>query len=286
MTRRLLITGGSGYLGRELVRQAAGTWQTAASYFEHQPDAPGVELVRLDLRDATAAEDTIAALAPDAIIHTAYRQDGPDLAAITAGGAVAVARAAQVCGARLVHMSSDVIFDGERSGSYTEADPPSPVSPYGAAKAEAERQVAAICPAALIVRTSLIYGGDTPSKHEQLALDAAAGRVDLAFFRDELRCPVAVADLAAALLELVVLDVAGPLNVAGADIVSRYEFAALVVRAAGGDAGRLRSALSAESGVRRPRNCALDSRRAQAMVRTRLRGAIEVLRAPASAAFR
>jgi dTDP-4-dehydrorhamnose reductase len=262
------------------VRQAAGDWQVIATYHSRRPATPGAEFVQLDLRDGAAAEGAITALHPDVIIHTAYQQGGPDLEAVTVAGTVAVARAASACSARLVHLSSDVVFDGERAGSYTEDDEPAPLSAYGAAKAAAERQVAAIDPRALIVRTSLIYGGEQPSKHEQLALDAAAGRVDIAFYHDEMRCPVAVADLAAALIELACLDVSGPLNVAGADIVSRYELARLVVRAAGGDAARLRSAASASDGARRPRNCALDSRRAQGLIRTRLRGVTDVLRVP------
>lgn len=279
MTRRLLITGGSGYLGRELLRQAVpGGWQVVATFHTHRPEISGVELIPLDLRDGPAAERALTALCPDIVIHTAYLQDGPDVHAVTVEGAAAAARAARAAGARLIHISSDVVFDGEREGSYAEEHEPTPISAYGRAKADAERLVAAADPGALIVRTSLIYGGDAPSKHELLALDAAAGRADLAFFTDEIRCPVAVADLAAALLELAPTAVAGPLHVAGADAVSRYEFARLVVLASGGDAERLRSAASAGSGVRRPRNCALDSRRAQSLISTRLRGAREVLR--------
>ena len=69
------------------------------------------------------------------------------------------------------------------------------VTPYGASKLEAER----LCPAdALLVRTSLIYGGREPSPQERAALDAADGLRAMTFFTDELRCPIAVADLAAA----------------------------------------------------------------------------------------
>ena len=281
MTRRLLVTGGSGYLGGELVRRSAVPgWQTIATYHINRPDVPADDLIQIDLRDAPAAERRIAALQPEIIIHTAYLQGGADLWPVTVEGSTAVARAARAAGARLVQLSSDVIFDGERTGSYGDDDRPAPISSYGEAKAAAERDVAAIAPEALIVRTSLIYGGELPSKHEQLALDAAAGLIDIAVYTDELRCPIQVTDLADALLELAVQDVAGTLNVAGGDTVSRYEFAQLVVAAAGSDPAGLRSAASAGSGVRRPRNCALDSRRAQELIRTRLRGAREVLRPP------
>ncbi|HEX9372006.1 MAG TPA: sugar nucleotide-binding protein [Roseiflexaceae bacterium] len=277
--QRLLITGGAGYLGAELARQAAAAgFQVSATYFSRHPEIAGVRWLPLDIRDERAVERALAEQRPDLIVHTAYRQRGPDLWSITAEGAGVVARAARRAGARLIHMSSDALFDGERQGSYVEADDPCPVSPYGEAKAAAERMVEQIDPAALVVRTSLIYGGAEPGPHEQLVLDALAGRADVAFFTDELRCPIAVGDLAAALVELARIDRAGRLHVAGADVVSRYEFARLVAAAHGHDPGRLRSALSTESETRRPRNCALDSSLTQRLIQTRLRGIREVLK--------
>jgi dTDP-4-dehydrorhamnose reductase len=78
------------------------------------------------------------------------------------------------------------------------------------------------------VRTSLIYGGPELAAHERMVLEAADGVRDMAFFTDELRCPIAVADLAAAVLELAELDIAGALHVAGADVLSRLDFARLI----------------------------------------------------------
>jgi dTDP-4-dehydrorhamnose reductase len=134
---------------------------------------------------------------------------------------------------------------------------------YGRAKADAERRVAMAHPGALVVRTSLIYGGAEPSKHEL----AARSRV-YPFHTNEIRCPVQVGDLAAALLELAAAGVAGPLHVAGADAVSRARFAELVT---GGPVA------TAEAPSDRPLDCSLDSSRARAMIRTRLRGVEEVL---------
>ena len=115
-------------------------------------------------------------------------------------------------GARLVHLSTDVVFDGCKGAPYTEIDQPSPWTDYGRSKAEAERRVAAVHPRAVIVRTSLLLGGPghEPSKHELAAHDP-----DATFFEDELRSPAQVTDLARALLELATLDVTGPLHVGG-----------------------------------------------------------------------
>jgi len=279
MQQRLLITGGTGYLGAELVRQAlkAG-WDVAATSFSRHLSADTAQYLYLDVRDESAVEQAFDALRPAAVVHTAYRQAGPDLWTTTAEAPAVVARAARRVGAKLIHMSSDVIFDGERSGSYTEQDQPNPITPYGQAKAAAERMVAECYPAALIARTSLIYGGATLSKHEQLMLDAADGQAEVVFFTDELRCPVMVGDLAAALLELLELERSGPIHLAGADVVSRYAFAQLVARAHGRSLDHLRAAQSSAQAVRRARNCALDCRLAQNLLQTRLRGVREVLR--------
>ena len=276
MTTRLLVTGGTGYLGGELMRRAPalGTWLTS------EPTAPG-DWLRLDVRDSVAVRRELERRRPAGVIHTAYRQDDR---ATTLDGAAAVAEAAASVGARLVHVSSDVIFDGTKRGPYTEEDPPSPITDYGRAKADAERAVRAAHSGALVVRTSLIYGGSEPGRHERLAREAAEGRGRLGFFEDELRSPVLVGDLAGALLELAGRDEEGILHVAGPDAVSRYEFARLLAQAHGLSGERIPRARLAGSGLVRPANCVLDSSRARTLLRTRLRGVLEFAAAARSRA--
>jgi dTDP-4-dehydrorhamnose reductase len=253
---RLLVTGGSGYLGREIVRRSAEAgWDVLGTAHTSANGA------RLDVRDPAAVERLVGEFQPDAVVHTAYLQAGPDAWAVTVDGAEHVARAA--AGARLVHMSTDVVFDGRKGAPYVEGDEPSPVTDYGRAKAEAEKRVAGAHPEALLVRTSLVYGGATPSKHEQAALENR-----MTFYTDEIRCPVHVDDLAAALLELVSLEVAGPLHVAGPDAVSRAELAELIARA---------PVARAPAPPGRPLDCTLDSSRAARLVSTALRGVRTVL---------
>jgi dTDP-4-dehydrorhamnose reductase len=250
----LLVTGGSGYLGSEIVRRAAGAVSASRGGG-----------LRLDVRDAAAVRAALDSLRPAAVIHTAYRQDDR---ATTFGGAVAVAEAAATVGARLIHLSSDLVFDGEKDEPYSEEDEPHPITAYGRDKADAERAVLEAHPGALVVRTSLLYGGAEPGPQERMAADPEA-----VFFTDEIRSPVHVGDLAVALLELAGGTQTGILHAAGADALSRLEFARLLAP----HPERVRRAPLAESEHVRPRNCSLSSARAGQLVRTPLRGAREVL---------
>jgi dTDP-4-dehydrorhamnose reductase len=255
----MLVTGGAGYLGSELVRRALGAgWEVRATRFGRPGADEGAEWVHADVRDAGAMER--AAAGADVVVHTAYRQTD-DAWSTNVEGSRAVADAARR--ARLVHLSSDVVFDGLR-GRYREEDEPAPVNDYARSKAAAEGLVAQLHPDALIARTSLLYGGREPGPQERLAHEGTR------FFVDEFRSPVVVGDLAAALLELATLDVSGPLHLGGADDVSRYDFALLL----GADPERIERAWTTAD---RAPDVSLDSSRARALVATRLRGVREVL---------
>jgi dTDP-4-dehydrorhamnose reductase len=267
---RLFVTGLGGYLGRAI---AATAGPEIFGTVRSTPAPPGTRAPRVDVRDDAAVGAALDEVRPDAVIHTAYVQGGEDERSVNVDGAAAVARAAAARGLRLVHLSSDVIFTGDLGRALREEDPPAPMTAYGATKAEAEAVVAAADPAAVLVRTSLIYGGAEPSNHERRALDPA-----MTFYDDEIRCPVVAADLAAAVVELAAMpDVSGPLNVAGADAVSRLDFARLVVAASGGDPDAVRGGPHPPG---RPGDCTLDITRASALLRTRLRGVRDVLGGP------
>ena len=266
----LLVVGGTGFLGRRLVGLAGR--EVTATRRRSAPTDVAADWVHCDLSDGgDAAASLIERLRPAAVVNAAYVPDGPQLDAVTG---VAPGRMAAACarvGARFVHVSTDVVFDGSTDRPYTEDDPTCPVHDYGRAKVAAEEAVLAADPAAVIARTSLLWGDRAdPGPQVMMTTDP-----DLTFFDDEFRNPLPVVALAEACLELARRDdITGLLHVAGADTVSRLEFARRVCGLVDVDPASLRGAPTPE-GSTRPRNCPLDSSRARARLRTPLPGVHE-----------
>lgn len=262
----LFVTGGSGFVGRHLTQSPAlGQWEVVA------PSSATV-----DITSPERVREQIRQWKPKAVVHLAYRKDDP---VNIVGGSRNVARAAAAVGARLIHLSTDVVFGG-RPAPYTEDDTPSPITDYGRWKAEAEAAVTDVHPGAVLVRTSLVYGTAYAGHVERDVEAVLAGRSSMAFFTDEVRCPVHADDLATAIVQLAARpDVRGPLHVAGPEALDRAAFARLVARrlGVGAAADRLPTASLAAAGLARPGTVVLDSGRAAALG-IRCRAASDVLR--------
>ena len=275
--KRLLLTGGSGYLGSHLI-QAAQDWEVYATYFS-RPLAPARgAAIPLDLRDANAVRALLRDAHPAAVIHTACSNRDPDNVSAIVPAARHLASAAREFGLRLVHVSTDLVFDGEHA-PYADDAPPAPVSDYGRAKAEAERVVAEIDPAAVIVRPSLIWGLDPIDRQSGWLVDGVRRGERVTLFTDEYRCPVYVHDLCAALLELASRpDISGPMNLGGPQSLTRWAFGMRLLAALKLAPGSnvVRSTVK-ESGLVRARDLTMISTRACQLLESRLRSVDEVI---------
>jgi dTDP-4-dehydrorhamnose reductase len=255
----LLIVGFGGYAGSAISRRSSSIGLGAVVGLSRRTG--------FDITDRSAVFSCFESMKPAAVINAAAvlgNGGGPAAQSwpVNVTGAGNVAAAAAAVGARLVHVSSDALHAG-RPEPYTEDDDPTPVFPYGAAKAAAEAAVSAAHPAAAVVRTSLIVSsGDAPlSRHEVGALALARGETSGALFTDEVRCPVPVDGLAAALVELAMVDYAGVLNVAGTEAMSRHELGVRVARRHGLPAESVPAGTLAGSGLSRPGVVKLDCTR-------------------------
>ena len=225
---KIFVTGGSGYLGRRVCRAAhrAGA-QTYAGY-GNSPDLIDVgDPVAFDLRAPSSCAALLRDLRPDAIIHCAAINPGKDpdlMRPINLDGTRAVARIAAEIGARIVHVSTDVVHDGT-AAPYADDAAPTPLGLYAETKAAAERAVLdEAADRAAIVRTSLIYDLDEIDHGTASFLRRLDENPPLRLFHDVLRQPVFAPALADALFRLAQSEVTGSLNVAGSQALTREAF--------------------------------------------------------------
>ena len=236
----VLVTGAAGFVGSALLAAApagvevVGTWRST-------PPAVPVDARRVELSDAAATAALVAEVAPEVVVHTAYGRGG-DLRRDVVDATAAVVDAVAATGAALVHLSSDVVFDGE-SAPYDEASPPRPVSAYGRAKAAAEAEVDAVLDDAAVVRFSLVLAADGTDRSSTWVADTLRDGRPVDAHVDEVRMPVLREDLVRGLWRLLALpraDRAGTWHLPGPTALSRYDLALQVCHAVAGDPGLVR----------------------------------------------
>jgi dTDP-4-dehydrorhamnose reductase len=230
---RILITGAAGMLGLDLA--------AAASAFGHE--AILLARAELDITDAGAVHDAVAAARPDAVINAAAytnvdgaEADEATAQAVNGDGAGNVASAAAENRAWVIHVSTDYVFDGTRTGAgYVESDPVNPRSAYGRTKLAGERAVAEQAPDShTIVRSSWLFGTGGACFPKTI-IRLAGERDELKVVDDQVGCPTFTGHLAPALIELA----AGPqralgvTHVAGGGRCSWCAFARKIVAGAG-----------------------------------------------------
>lgn len=149
----ILILGGTGQIGRELVRALGSAPHV------HAPNRGA-----LDIADSSAVRDCLRAVRPKLIVNAAAytavdaaESDSETCFALNADAPGFIAREARRLGAVVVHYSTDYVFDGQRDTPYTEADAANPLNAYGRSKLEGEKQVLGAAGSALVIRTSWVY---------------------------------------------------------------------------------------------------------------------------------
>jgi len=237
--RRLLVTGASGFLGWHVCQLARAQWEVTGTVRTQTVTLPGVALRQVDLTDPEAIARLLDAVQPDAVIHAAARskpndcQQHPEATyAANVTATVALARQCGAAGVPFAFTSTDLVFDGQHA-PYAEGDPVAPLSVYGQQKAQAEREVLAVHPEAVVCRMPLMFGSVPPTATTflQFFLKALRAGEPLRVFVDEYRTPVSGATAARGLL--LALQTRGILHLGGRERVSRYEFAHLLAQVMG-----------------------------------------------------
>ena len=290
---KVLVIGASGLVGHKACREAGD--EAVGTYNLHPARVP-CRTVKADVLEPGAVRKLFADESPDAVINTAalhnvdYCEIHPaEAKRLNADAAGNLAEACSDAGARLVHVSTDYVFDGAKGTPYSEADAPSPLNVYGSTKAEGERRVLAAGHA--VVRTSVVYGtspsalrAPEPGTHGGFVmwvLRSLARGERLRVVDDQEVTPTFADALATALLKAARSRHGGLLHVAGASCESRYSLASKVAKAFGYEPRLVSPTRSADLGqlARRPANVCLDSSKSARELGILMPSAVEGLRA-------
>ena len=258
---RVLITGATGLLGGYLEAEVKRRGQVAIAY-----GGPRRETNGIDLGDQAAVLTLFERERPHVVIHSAAMAAMSDCIAdpeaakrINVDGTRNIASACTKHGVRLVHVSSDLIFDGE-SAPYKEEAEPTPLSIYGRTKAEAER-AALTDPTAAVVRVALLFG---PTLTERASFfDLTARRFEkgesMTLFEDEWRTPISLRAAAEGLLSIAEGAYRGTLNLGGPERMSRFEMGMRLARVLKIEPKVQAVSRTSLGGEPRPKDVSLDS---------------------------
>jgi dTDP-4-dehydrorhamnose reductase len=245
---RVLVTGAGGQLGIDLLAACADAGD----------EVYGFDRAHLDVADRSSVLGAVTSLRPDVVVNcaawTAVDLCEGDEPLAFLQNATAVRWIAEGChraGARLVHVSTDYVFDGTLDRPYHEHDLTNPQSAYGRSKLAGEREALALGPDACVVRTSWVCGANGANMVKTI-MRLAADRPELAFVADQIGHPTFTHDLAPALRRLALDRLSGVVHVTNQGVCSWFEFAQAVVSAMGKDPAMVRPIDTADLQPPRP----------------------------------
>jgi dTDP-4-dehydrorhamnose reductase len=265
---RLLITGASGLLGLNLALEASTSHQVMGASRRVLHATP-FQPVQADFLERGAVGRLVDRCQPQVVIHCAaaadvdYCERHPEEARrINVDAAQEMAAECATRGVRLVHVSTDAVFDGQKDGAYTETDAPRPEGVYATSKLAGEREVLRACPAAIVVRVNF-YGWSISGQRSlaEFFVNNLSKDIEVKGFTDVTFCPMFVGHLAGLLLRLMNSGLHGLYHAVGTDAMSKFDFGNAIARQFGLDPSLIVPQSVDSSGLlaRRSHNLRLDT---------------------------
>ncbi|MBN2328667.1 MAG: SDR family oxidoreductase [Candidatus Omnitrophica bacterium] len=269
--KKILITGGSGFLGWHLAVHLSRRHHVAVTYRSRKISIPTCQVFQLDLERPFTIKNCLTRFNPDIIIHaaamantTACKQNFTAARNVNVRGAERLLRSIVNPGALFVYISTDLVFDGEHA-PYREKDDAHPIGVYGLSKLEAERAVRKLWPNHIILRTALLYGPSNPFGRGSFLqwLDGGLQRSEpLNLFSDEYRTPAYVGDVVRAVQDLIRREIHyRTYHIGGPERISRADFGKRLAKMRGFDDSCIHEVTLEEMNLAslRARDASLDS---------------------------
>lgn len=266
----MLIIGASGLLGSKLMALARTRYHVVGTFNPEYDGKSDWRLEPLDIGSKDEVDRLFEKARPDLVILTAAMtnvdacEKQPLLAnRVNATGPELVARACKKLGSRLVHVSTDYVFDGSKDRKYREDDVPRPISVYGSSKLAGERAVLSTLPSAAVARPAVLYGWSPLEAKDNFVtwvLKRLRAGEKATLFEDQRISPTFADDLAKTLLELGERGASGIWHVSGPDCLDRPTAGRMIARTFELDERLIVPVPSASVSLpaRRPRQSCLD----------------------------
>ena len=243
--KRLLVIGASGLLGSKLMAEAKVRYSVVGTCNPECDGKSDWRMESLDIGSKDEVERLFEKTKPEVVILTAAMtnvdacETNPQMAnRVNAAGPGLVARECKRLDSRLIHVSTDYVFDGMKTRKYTEEDLPRPISVYGSSKLAGEKNVLSTLPEAVVARTAVLYGWNPIENKDNFVMwtlkKMRAGE-KVTLFKDQWISPTLADDLAKALVQLAQGDVRGVYHVAGPDCLDRPSCGKLIGKVFGLD---------------------------------------------------
>lgn len=235
--KKILVVGSNGLLGQKLceIIVRGGAYNLTLASIEEKPvrQVVGAHYVQCDITNKKEVKSLVAASKPDVIMNAAAMTNVDACETeremcwkVNVEGVENLIEAAKRYDTKLIHVSTDYVFDG-KAGPYTEDDRPEPLSYYGKSKLASENALRKSGIPFVIARTMVLYGF-APGVKPNFALwliESLEKRHKVTIVDDQIGNPTLVDDLAYGLIQAFEMERTGIYHIAGRDIVSRYEFA-------------------------------------------------------------
>jgi len=283
--KRILVTGASGLLGSKVVKLAEHSYEAIPT---HNTRSLFKNSVKMNITNNAEVFQIVSKTKPEVVIHVAAEtrvdqceKDREEAWEVNAEGTKNVAVACGKFNAKLIYISTDYVFDGEK-GLYVENDEPNPANYYGLTKLKGEEFVKEYCKDYVITRTSVLYGWHSWKTNFALWVIESLRRGEkITVADDHYNSPTLADNLAKVLLEMAKTDLSGIFHTAGSERINRYEFAVNIAKNFDLDENMIRPVKMSELKMwiaRRPRDSSLCISKAQKQLKTKFLNVQESLK--------